>query len=103
MRRSILFMICFVFSFSVLVGCTASTSSEQSPEQSQQESGGLFNRSTPYQGQFEMYDMNLDQYAGWILVDRVTGCEYIRGQASESSYTPRLNADGVPMCKNTKK
>ncbi|WP_425325349.1 DUF6440 family protein [Paenibacillus polymyxa] len=38
----------------------------------------------------------------WIFVDKETGCEYLRS-TYDSPFTPRLNADGVPMCKNTKK
>lgn len=37
-----------------------------------------------------------------IFVDKETGCEYLRS-TYDSPFTPRLNADGVPMCKNTNK
>ncbi|MGG1669959.1 DUF6440 family protein [Paenibacillus sp. NRS-1783] len=37
-----------------------------------------------------------------IFVDKETGCEYLRS-IYDTPFTPRLNADGVPMCKNTKK
>ncbi|WP_348623364.1 hypothetical protein ABFT51_20745 [Paenibacillus peoriae] len=103
MRRSILFMICFAFAFSVLVGCTASTSSDQSSKESAEQttngSSSLFDRKTPYDGQFEYYYLS-SEYQGTLLKDKVYGCEYIN---SGDFFIPRLNADGVPLCNNTKK
>ncbi|MGG4145668.1 hypothetical protein ABEW34_21460 [Paenibacillus algorifonticola] len=38
---------------------------------------------------------------GWVLTDIETGCQYI-AQNNDVAYTPRLTADGIPMCANTK-
>ncbi len=98
MRRLILFMVCFVVCFSLIVGCTASANPE-SEQDSSNSSYSIFDRSTPYEGQFEYYHLGKD-LMGTVLLDKVTGCEYIN---IGDFLTPRLDAGGVPMCKNTKK
>lgn len=32
-----------------------------------------------------------------IVLDTETGCQYIR-TSGQSSYTPRLTSEGIPMC-----
>ncbi|WP_263560717.1 hypothetical protein [Paenibacillus polymyxa] len=98
MRRSILIMGCFVVCFLLIVGCTAAAD-PKSEQDSVKPSYSIFDRSTPYEGQFEYYHLGKD-LMGTVLLDKVTGCEYIN---LGDFLTPRLNADGVPMCKNTKK
>jgi hypothetical protein len=33
-----------------------------------------------------------------IMADKDTGCQYVYTGDSRSSFTPRLTAEGVPMC-----
>jgi uncharacterized protein YceK len=52
-------------------------------------------QSNPYEGKFETYNIPF----GKLLIDKETGCHYIRGTYGESSYIPRLTSEGKPMCK----
>lgn len=55
---------------------------------------------TPLEGKFKTEYLGEDA-RGWILYDNETGCQYI-AMSAQGSYTPRLNAEGKPMCKSTK-
>ncbi|KAE8559127.1 hypothetical protein [Paenibacillus polymyxa] len=53
---------------------------------------------SPYSDKFEAYSVPY----GWLLIDKETGCQYLRGPYGESSFTPRLMPDGKPYCGHTK-
>jgi hypothetical protein len=78
--------------FAFITGCASQTFSSSIPEATPV---------SPNEGKFKIERLG-SEALGWILYDLETGCQYI-AQNNDVAYTPRLNAQGVPMCEDTNK
>jgi hypothetical protein len=89
MKKIISTLVILIF----ITGCTSQTfSSTIQPEATP---------ISPNEGKFKIERLG-SQALGWILYDLETGCQYI-AQNNDVAYTPRLNAQGVPMCEDKNK
>ncbi|WP_366884481.1 DUF6440 family protein [uncultured Chitinophaga sp.] len=85
--------IAILSAFLLLTSCSAAD------DNSLVEGAFTFSKKSPLEGNFTTEYLGHDEL-GWVLYDKETGCQYL-AMSSNTPFTPRLNSQGTPMCRDT--